>query len=70
MSWIVSKIIDWFNFATVPYFIWKHFSTVLSSTEADIEVWISLVTQMNSRIQVVKFQEYVPELDDEWLADD
>ena len=46
------------------------FSTVMSSTSADPEVWISLVTSRNSRIQVVLDQEDDPELDDEWLTAD
>ena len=41
------------------------FSTVMSSTAADPEVWISLVTSRNSRIQVVLGQEDDPEFDDE-----
>ena len=44
------------------------FSTVMSSTAADTEVWIRLVTSRNSRIQVMLYQEDDPELDDEWLT--
>ena len=44
------------------------FSTVMSSTAADPEVWIRLVTSRNSRIQVMLDQEDDPELDDEWLT--
>ena len=40
-------------------------STVTSSTAADPEVWIRLVTSRNSRIQVMLDQEDNPELDDE-----
>ena len=43
------------------------FSTVMISTAADPEFWISLVTSRNSRIQVMIDQEDNPELDDEWL---
>ena len=46
------------------------FSTVMSSTAADPEVWIRLVTSRNSRIQVMLDQEDNPELDDEWLTAD
>ena len=46
------------------------FSTVMSSTDADSEVWIKLVTSSNSRIQVMSDQEYDPELGDEWLTAD
>ena len=46
------------------------FSTVMSSTSADLEVWIRLVTLRNSRIQVMLDQEDDPELDDEWLNAD
>ena len=46
------------------------FYTVMSSTAADPEVWIRLVTSMNSRIQVTLDQKYDPELDDEWLTAD
>ena len=46
------------------------FSTVMSSTVTDSEVWIRLVTSSNSRIQVMLDQEDDPELDDEWLTDD
>ena len=45
-------------------------STVMSSTSADPEVWIRLVTSNSSRIQVVLYQEDDPELDDEWLTSD
>ena len=41
------------------------FSAVMSSTAADTEVWIRLVTSRNSRIQVMLDQEDDPELDDE-----
>ena len=44
------------------------FSTVMSSTVADPEVWIRLVTSRNSMIQVMLDQEDDPELDDEWLT--
>ena len=46
------------------------FSTVMSSTAADPEVWIRLVTSRNSRIQVMLDQEDDPDLDDEWLTAD
>ena len=46
------------------------FSTVMSSTAANPEVWIRLVTSRNSSIQVILDQEYDPELDDEWLIAD
>ena len=46
------------------------FSTVMSSTSEDPEVWIRLVTSRNSRIQVMLDQEDNPELDDEWLTAD
>ena len=46
------------------------FSTVMSSTAADPEVWIRLVASRNSRIQVMLDQEDNPELDDEWLTAD
>ena len=46
------------------------FSTVMSSTSADPEVWIRLVTSRNSRIQVMLDQEDDPDLDDEWLTAD
>ena len=46
------------------------FSTVMSSTAADPEVWIRLVTSRNSRIQVMLDQKDDPELDDEWLTAD
>ena len=42
----------------------------MSSTAADPEVWIRLVTSRNSRIQVMLDQEDDPELDDEWLTAD
>ena len=45
-------------------------STVMSSTAADPEVWIRLVTSRNSRIQVMLDQEDDPELNDEWLTVD
>ena len=45
-------------------------STVRSSTSADPEVWIRLVTSRNSSIQVILYQEDDPELDDEWLTAD
>ena len=45
------------------------FSTVMSSTAADPEVWIRLVTSRNSRIQVMLDKEDDPELYDEWLTD-
>ena len=43
------------------------FSTVMSITATDPEVWIRLVTSSNSRIQVMLDQEDNPGLDDEWL---
>ena len=47
------------------------FSTLMSSTAADPEVWIMLATSRISRIHVMLDQEDDPELDDEWLnADD
>ena len=46
------------------------FFTVRSSTDADPEVWIMMVTSRNSRIQVMLDQEEDPELDDEWLTSD
>ena len=46
------------------------FSTVMSSTAADPEVWIRIVTSRKSRIQVMLDQEDDPELDDEWLNAD
>ena len=46
------------------------FSTVISITSADPEVWMRLVTSSNSKIQVVLYQEDDPELDGEWLTDD
>ena len=39
------------------------FSTMMSSTATDPEVWIRLVTSRNSRIQVILYQEDDPELD-------
>ena len=44
------------------------FSTVMSSTAADPEVWIRLVTSRKSSIQFMLDQEDDPELDDEWLT--
>ena len=44
------------------------FYTVVSSTAADPEVCIRLVTLGNSRIHVMVDQEYYPELDDEFLT--
>ena len=44
-------------------------STVVSSTVADPELLISLVTSRNLRIQVMLDQEDDPDLDGEWLAD-
>ena len=46
------------------------FSTVMSSTAAEPEVWIRLVTSRNSRIQVMLDQEDDPDLYDEWLTVD
>ena len=46
------------------------FSTVMSSTTVDPEVWMRLVTSINSRIQVMSDQEDDPDLDDEWLTVD
>ena len=43
------------------------FSTVMSSTAADPEIWIRLVTSRNSIIQVMLDQEDDPELYDERL---
>ena len=40
------------------------FSTVMSGTAVDPEVWIRLVTSRNSRIQFMLDQEDDPELDD------
>ena len=39
------------------------FSTVVSSTYADPEVWISLFISSNSRIQVMLYQEDYTDLD-------
>ena len=44
------------------------FSTLVSSTDSDTEVWISMVMSKNSRIQVVLNQENDLELDDKWLT--
>ena len=44
------------------------FSTVMSSTDVDPEVWIRLVTSRKSRIQVMLDQEDDLELDDYWLT--
>ena len=44
--------------------------TVMSSTSADPEFWIRLVTSRTSRIQVMLDQEDDPELDNEWLTAD
>ena len=44
------------------------FSTLMSSTSADPEVWIRLVTSRNSKIQFMLDQEDDPELDEEWLT--
>ena len=46
------------------------FSTVMSSTAADPEIWMRLVASRNSSIQVMLDQEDDPELDYEWLTDD
>ena len=46
------------------------FSTVMSSTAADPEIWIRLVASRNSKIQVMLEQEDDPELDHEWLTAD
>ena len=46
------------------------FYTVMSSTAADPEVWIRLVTSRNSSIQVMLDQEDDPYLDDNWLTSD
>ena len=46
------------------------FSTVMSSTAADPEVWIRLVPSRKSRIQVMLDQEDDTDLDDEWLTVD
>ena len=46
------------------------FSTIMSSTAADPEVWIRLVTSRNSKIQFMLDQEDDPELDDEWFTSD
>ena len=42
-------------------------STMVSSTGADPEFWISMVTSSNSRIQVMLDQEYDPEMNCRWL---
>ena len=44
------------------------FSTVMSGTAADPEVWIRLFTSSNSRIQVMLDKEYYLDLNDEWLT--
>ena len=44
------------------------FSTVISSTAADPEIWISLATSRNSITEVMLDQEDDPELDDELLT--
>ena len=49
---------------------YDNLSTVMSSTAADPEVWIRLVIQRNSRIQVMLDQEDDTEVDDEWLTAD
>ena len=55
----------------MPYVVFDDmFYTVLSSTAADPEVWIRLVTSRNSSIQVMLDQEDDPELDDDWLTAD
>ena len=46
------------------------FSTVMISTAADPEIWISLVTPRNSRIKAMLDQEDDQELEDEWLTAD
>ena len=46
------------------------FSTVVSSTAANTEVWKRMVTSRNSSIQVMLDQEDDPELYDECLTDD
>ena len=46
------------------------FSTVMSSTAADPEVWIRLVTSSNSSIQFMLDQGDDTELDAEWLTAD
>ena len=46
------------------------FSTVMSSTAADPELWIRLVISRNSRIKVMLDQEDYLELYDEWLTAD
>ena len=46
------------------------FSTVVSSTTADPEFWIRLVTSSKSRIQVMLDQEDDSYLDDDWLSAD
>ena len=45
-------------------------STLMSSTAADPETWIRLVTERNLWIQVILDQEEDPELDDEWFTSD
>ena len=50
------------------YVLDEMFSTVMSSTATDPEVWIRFVTSRNSRIQVMLDQEDDPELNDEWLT--
>ena len=42
--------------------------TVVSSIDINLEFWIRIVMSINSRIQVILYQENDPELDDEWLT--
>ena len=44
------------------------FSTVVSSTASDPDLWIRLVTSRNSQIQVMLDQSHHPELYDDWLT--
>ena len=46
------------------------FSTMMSITAEDPEVWIRMVKLRKSRIQVMLYQEDDPELGDEWLNAD
>ena len=69
-SWVGSEPINWFNFTTVSCRIYYMFSTVVSSIDADPEVWIRLVTSRNSGIQVMLYQEDDLDLDDDWLTAD
>ena len=46
----------------------EFFSTVVSSTAVDPEVWIRLVTSRKSRIYVMLYQEDDPDFDHGWLT--